>query len=80
MQEGLVDEAVRMYLQLTVSSRPRSEQAKAMYTAVLPWIRRMPEAKEITSMIETGGSGRPVRHARPNRPTAAARRCERSHG
>ncbi|ODT46068.1 MAG: hypothetical protein ABS70_01735 [Nitrospira sp. SCN 59-13] len=69
VQEGLVDEAVRMYLQLgrEQSAAQQYEQAKAMYTAVLRLDPENAEAKEITSMIETGGSVTPsaARQAKP---------------
>lgn len=69
VQEGLVDEAVRMYLQLgrEQSAAQQYEQAKAMYTAVLRLDPENAEAKEITSMIETGGSVTPsaARLAKP---------------
>ncbi|MCW5800500.1 MAG: tetratricopeptide repeat protein [Nitrospira sp.] len=69
VQEGLVDEAARMYLQLgrEQSAAQQYEQAKAMYTAVLRLDPENAEAKEITSMIETGGSVTPsaARLAKP---------------
>jgi len=73
VQEGLVDEAVRMYLQLgrEQSAAQQYEQAKAMYTAVLRLDPENAEAKEITSMIETGG-GAPINAARTAKPTTAA--------
>ena len=57
VQEGLVDEAVRMYLQLgrEQSAAQQYEQAKAMYTVVLRLDPENAEAKEITTMMETGG-------------------------
>ena len=73
VQEGLVDEAVRMYLQLgrEQSAAQQYEQAKAMYTAVLRLDPENAEAKEITSMIETGG-GAPINAARPAKSATAA--------
>ncbi len=73
VQEGLVDEAVRMYLQLgrEQSAAQQYEQAKAMYTAVLRLDPENAEAKEITSMIETGG-GAPINTARTAKPPTAA--------
>ncbi|HQR13605.1 MAG TPA: tetratricopeptide repeat protein [Nitrospira sp.] len=73
VQEGLVDEAVRMYLQLgrEQSAAQQYEQAKAMYTAVLRLDPENAEAKEITSMIETGGSVTPSA-ARPAKPATTA--------
>ncbi|MGC3976065.1 MAG: tetratricopeptide repeat protein [Nitrospira sp.] len=73
VQEGLVDEGVRMYLQLgrEQSAAQQYEQAKAMYTAVLRLDPDNAEAKEITSMIETGG-GAPLNTARSPKPAAAA--------
>jgi tetratricopeptide (TPR) repeat protein len=73
VQEGLVDEAVRMYLQLgrEQSAAQQYDQAKAMYTAVLRLDPENAEAKEITSMIETGGSVAPSA-ARPAKAATAA--------
>ncbi len=73
VQEGLVDEAVRMYLQLgrEQSAAQQYEQAKAMYTAVLRLDPENAEAKEITGMIETGG-GAPLNVSRPAKPSTAA--------
>lgn len=72
VQEGLVDEAVRMYLQLgrEQSAAQHYDQAKAMYTAVLRLDPENAEAKEITSMIETGGAA--PHAARPAKTAAAA--------
>ena len=73
VQEGLVDEAARMYLQLgrEQSAAQQYDQAKAMYTAVLRLDPENAEAKEITSMIETGGAV-PPSAARPGKPAATA--------
>ena len=73
VQEGLVDEAVRMYLQLgrEQSAAQQYDQAKAMYTAVLRLDPENAEAKEITSMIETG-NGAPPPAARAAKPATAA--------
>ena len=73
VQEGLVDEAVRMYLQLgrEQSAAQQYEQAKAMYSAVLRLDPENAEAKEITGMIETGG-GAPLNTPRPAKPSTAA--------
>ncbi len=72
VQEGLVDEAVRMFLQLgrERSATQQYDQAKAMYTAVLRLDPLNAEAKEITSMIETGG-GVPLNLARAAKPATA---------
>ncbi|ULA68421.1 MAG: hypothetical protein LZF62_340172 [Nitrospira sp.] len=72
VQEGLVDEAVRMYLQLgrEHSAAQQYDQAKAMYTAVLRLDPENAEAKEITSMIEMGGSVAPSA-ARPAKAATA---------
>lgn len=73
VQEGLVDEAVRMYLQLgrEQSASQQYEQAKAMYMAVLRLDPENAEAKEITCMIETGG-GAPLNVARATKPATTA--------
>ncbi len=73
VQEGLKDEAVRMYLQLgrEQSAAQQYEHAKAMYRAVLRLDPENAEAKEITSMIETGG-GAPLNAARAAKPATAA--------
>ena len=73
VQEGLVDEAVRMYLQLgrERSAAQQYDQAKAMYTVVLRLDPENAEAKEITTMMETGG-GPSVSSARAAKPVAAA--------
>lgn len=73
VQEGLVDEAVRMYLQLgrEQSAAQQYEQAKAMYTVVLKLDPENAEAKEITTMMETGG-GPSAAAARAAKPAAAS--------
>ncbi|HNA27733.1 MAG TPA: tetratricopeptide repeat protein [Nitrospira sp.] len=75
VEEGLVDEAVRMYLQLgrERSAAQQYDQAKAMYTVVLRLDPENAEAKEITTMMETGGgpSVAPTRAAKP--ATASAK-------
>lgn len=73
VQEGHVDEAVRMYLQLgrEHSAAQQYDHAKAMYTAVLRLDPENAEAKEITSMIEMGGSVAPGA-ARPAKAATAA--------
>lgn len=75
VQEGLVDEAARMYLQLgrEQSAAQHYEQAKAMYTAVLRLDPENAEAKEITAMIETGGGVTPGAARLPKPATAAAK-------
>lgn len=73
VQEGLVDEAVRMYLQLgrEQSAAQQYEQAKAMYTVVLRLDPENAEAKEITTMMETGG-GPAVASVRAAKPAATS--------
>ena len=72
-QEQLVDEAIRMYLQLgrERSAAQQYEQANAMYAAVLRLNPENAEAKEIVTMIEAGG-GAPLNLARVAKPFAAA--------
>ena len=73
VEEGLVDEAVRMYLQLgrERSAAQQYDQAKAMYTVVLRLDPENAEAKEITTMMETGG-GPSVALTRAAKPAAAS--------
>ncbi len=73
VEEGLVDEAVRMYLQLgrERSAAQQYDQAKAMYTVVLRLDPENAEAKEITTMMETGG-GPSVASTRAAKPVAAS--------
>ena len=73
VQEGLVDEAVRTYVQLgrERSAAQQYDQAKAMYTVVLRLDPDNAEAKEITTMMETGG-GPSVSAPRPAKPVAAS--------
>jgi tetratricopeptide (TPR) repeat protein len=72
-QEQLVDEAIRVYLQLgrERSAAQQYEQANAMYAAVLRLNPENAEAKEIVTMIEAGG-GAPLNLARVAKPSAAA--------
>jgi tetratricopeptide (TPR) repeat protein len=72
-QEQLVDEAIRVYLQLgrERSAAQQYEQANAMYAAVLRLNPENAEAKEIVTMIEAGGSA-PLSLARAAKPSAAA--------
>ena len=72
-QEQLVDEAIRVYLQLgrERSAAQQYEQANAMYAAVLRLNPENAEAKEIVTMIEAGGSA-PLNLARAAKPSAAA--------
>ena len=72
-QEQLVDEAIRVYLQLgrERSAAQQYEQANAMYAAVLRLNPENAEAKEIVTMIEAGG-GVPLNLARVAKPFAAA--------
>ncbi|MDR4481014.1 MAG: tetratricopeptide repeat protein [Nitrospira sp.] len=71
VQEGLLDEAIRVYLQLgrERSAAQQYDQAKAMYTAVLRLDPLNAEAKEIITMIESGG-GAPLNLARAAKPAA----------
>ncbi|MCS6288661.1 MAG: tetratricopeptide repeat protein [Nitrospira sp.] len=72
-QEQLIDEAIRVYLQLgrERSAAQQYEQANAMYAAVLRLNPENAEAKEIITMIESGGSA-PSTVARAAKPSAAA--------
>lgn len=71
VQEGLLDEAIRVYLQLgrERSAAQQYDQAKAMYTAVLRLDPLNAEAKEIITMIEAGG-GAPLNLSRAAKPAA----------
>lgn len=72
-QEQLIDEAIRVYLQLgrERSAAQQYEQAYAMYAAVLRLNPENAEAKEIVTMIESGGSA-PSTVVRAAKPSAAA--------
>ncbi|MDP9132131.1 MAG: tetratricopeptide repeat protein, partial [Nitrospirota bacterium] len=72
VQENLVDEAIRVYLQLgrERSASQRYNEAKEAYQAVLRLDPLNAEAKEIITMIETGG-GAPVNLAHGAKPPAA---------
>ncbi len=71
VQEGLLDEAIRVYLQLgrERSAAQQYDHAKAMYMAVLRLDPLNAEAKEIITMIEAGGGG-PLNLARAAKPAA----------
>ena len=73
VHENLVDEAVRLYLQLgrERSAAQRYNEAKDAYTAALRLDPLNAEAKEIIAMIE-GGGGAPANLARAAKPAAAA--------
>lgn len=72
-QEQLIDESIRVYLQLgrERSAAQQYEQANAMYAAVLRLNPENAEAKEIITMIKAGG-GAPLNLARAAKPAAAA--------
>ncbi|MBA3752603.1 MAG: tetratricopeptide repeat protein [Nitrospira sp.] len=72
VQENLVDEAIRVYLQLgrERSASQRYNEAKEAYQAALRLDPLNAEAKEIITMIEAGG-GAPVNLAHGAKPPAA---------
>ncbi|MCS6319691.1 MAG: tetratricopeptide repeat protein, partial [Nitrospira sp.] len=72
-QEQLLDEAVRVYVQLgrERSAAQQHDQANAMYAAVLRLDPGNDEAKEMISMIKTGG-GAPLNVVRAAKSVAAA--------
>ena len=72
VQENLVDEAVRVYLQLgrERSAGQQYNEAKGAYAAALRLDPQNAEAKEIIAMIDSGG-GAQVNAARSARPAAA---------
>ncbi len=72
VQENLLDEAIRVYLQLgrERSASQRYNEAKDAYMAALRLDPLNAEAKEIIAMIEAGG-GAPVNVARAAKPAAA---------
>ena len=72
VQENLVDEAIRVYLQLgrERSASQRYTEAKEAYTAALRLDPLNAEAKEIIEMIEAGG-GAPANVARAAKPATA---------
>lgn len=73
VQENLVDDAIRIYLQLgrERSASQRYNEAKEAYTAALRLDPQNAEAQEIIAMIEAGGVA-PVNLARAAKPAAAA--------
>jgi tetratricopeptide (TPR) repeat protein len=73
VQENLVDEAIRVYLQLgrERSASQRYNEAKEAYTAALRLDPMNAEAQEIIAMIEADG-GAPEHVARAAKPAAAA--------
>ena len=72
-QEKLLDEAVRVYVQLgrERSAAQQYDQANAMYAAVLRLDPENAEAKEIITMIKAGGSA-PLNVVRAAKSAAAA--------
>ncbi len=72
-QEQLLDEAVRVYVQLgrERSAAQQHDQANAMYAAVLRLDPGNDEAKEIITMIKTGGSA-PLNAVRAAKSAAVA--------
>lgn len=72
-QEQLLDEAVRVYVQLgrERSAAQQHDQANAMYAAVLRLDPGNDEAKEIITMIKTGGSA-PLNVVRAAKSTTSA--------
>jgi tetratricopeptide (TPR) repeat protein len=73
VQENLVDEAIRVYLQLgrERSASQRYGEAKEAYSAALRLDPQNAEAKEIIAMIEAGGDA-PVNVARAAKPATAS--------
>ncbi|MBI4001120.1 MAG: tetratricopeptide repeat protein [Nitrospira defluvii] len=72
VQENLLEEAIRVYLQLgrERSASQRYNEAKEAYAAALRLDPLNAEAQEIIAMIEAGG-GAPVNVARAAKPAAA---------
>lgn len=72
VQENLVDEAIRVYLQLgrERSASQRYSEAKEAYMAALRLDPSNAEAQEIIAMIAAGG-GAPVTAGRPAKPAMA---------
>lgn len=72
VQENLVDEAIRVYLQLgrERSASQRYHEAKEAYAAALRLDPLNAEAQEIITMIDAGG-GAPVNLANAAKPAAA---------
>ena len=73
VQENLVEEAIRVYLQLgrECSAAQRYNEAKEAYAAALRLDPSNAEAQEIIAMIEAGG-GVPVHHAHTSKSSMAA--------